>query len=85
MACGVLYPRYKRIKYKAFDEDGNPIEGILEDFGARILQHEVDHLNGILFNERVEDKISFGFETELCEAGIYPDYLGKDKKEGSSW
>ena len=66
--------RYKKIKYKASDEEGNPIEGELENFPARILQHEKDHLDGYLFVHRVriEDRKICGFEETLREEGIYP-------------
>lgn len=64
-------PRYRKVKYTAFDEEGNPIEGILEDFAARILQHEIDQLNGIWFLQKIEDWTTCGFEKELNKASIY--------------
>jgi peptide deformylase len=47
--------RYVTIKVKALDEKGNPIEFVAEDFFARIVQHECDHLNGTLFIEKAKD------------------------------
>jgi peptide deformylase len=47
-------PRYRRIKYTAQDEFGQKIEGIAKGFTARVLQHEIDHLNGILIIDRLE-------------------------------
>jgi peptide deformylase len=47
-------PRYRRIKYTAQDELGNKIEGIAKGFTARVLQHEIDHLNGTLIIDRLE-------------------------------
>jgi hypothetical protein len=47
--------RYTKIKVKAFDEHGKPLEFIAEDFFARIVQHEADHLNGTLFIEKAKD------------------------------
>lgn len=47
-----LVPRYKRIKYRGFDPEGNVIEGVAEGFVARIIQHEVDHIDGILYTDR---------------------------------
>jgi len=47
--------RYLKIKVKAFDKNGQPVEFIAEDFFARIIQHEVDHLNGHLFIEKAKD------------------------------
>jgi len=47
--------RYTKIKVKALDQSGRPIEFIAKDFSARVIQHEVDHLNGILFVEKAKN------------------------------
>jgi len=47
--------RYKKIKVKALDENGEPLEFDANDFFARIIQHEVDHLNGVLFIDKAKD------------------------------
>lgn len=47
--------RYKKIKIKALDLSGKPIEFIANNYLARIIQHEVDHLNGILFIEKAKN------------------------------
>jgi peptide deformylase len=47
--------RYKKIKVKALDRDGNKLEFTASNFFARVIQHEVDHLNGILFIEKARD------------------------------
>ncbi len=44
--------RYTKIKVNALNQDGQPIEFLAKDFIARIVQHEVDHLNGVLFIEK---------------------------------
>lgn len=50
--------RYSKIKYAAFLPDGTPVQGEAEGFLARIIQHEIDHLNGILCIDRMpQDKI----------------------------
>ena len=56
---GLAYPvaRAERIVVKALDEFGEPIEREAEDFEARVIQHEVDHLNGILYVDRVEPEL----------------------------
>lgn len=59
-----LVPRYKRIQVNYTDEKGNPIEQILEDFVARIFQHEADHLEGKVYLDRVEDPLDIIAETE---------------------
>jgi len=47
--------RYKKIKVTAFDENGKQIQFIAENLFARVIQHEVDHLNGILFVEKAKN------------------------------
>jgi len=56
-----VVPRYLRIRYRGFDENGNPIERIAEGFHARVVQHECDHLDGILYPMRMPDLSRFGF------------------------
>lgn len=58
-------PRYKYIEYKGYNADGNLISSVIEGFPARIIQHECDHLDGILFPARVLDFKYFGFENEF--------------------
>ncbi len=60
-----LVPRYQKIKYTGFDLNQNPISCIAENFHARVVQHECDHLGGILFPQRLRDIKYFGFEDEL--------------------
>ncbi|MDQ6958965.1 MAG: peptide deformylase [Mariprofundaceae bacterium] len=58
-------PRFKRIRYIGFDEHGVHIEREAEGFHARVVQHEYDHLNGILYPMRMNDMSRFGFEEVL--------------------
>ena len=60
-----LVPRYKRLRYRGFDPYGNPIDRTVSDFHARVVQHEVDHLMGVLYPMRVRDMRNFGFTEEL--------------------
>ena len=60
-----LVPRYHRLRYRGFDQHGAPIERTVEGFHARVVQHEVDHLDGILYPQRVRDLRDFGFEDVL--------------------
>jgi peptide deformylase len=60
-----LVPRYKRLRYRGFDQFGNPIDRTVSDFHARVVQHEVDHLMGILYPMRIDDLRNFGFTEEL--------------------
>lgn len=61
-----LVPRYRRLRYQGFDAAGAPIDRTVEGFHARVVQHEVDHLDGILFPQRVRDLRNFGFEDVLA-------------------
>lgn len=62
-----IVPRYKKIKYAGLDPEGNTISRIAEGFHARVVQHEMDHINGVLFPQRMKDMRQFGFEEELRE------------------
>tara|TARA_Y100001970_G_C13945232_1_gene705291 strand:+ start:232 stop:759 length:528 start_codon:yes stop_codon:yes gene_type:complete len=62
-----LVSRYKKIKYHGYDLHGNKIENTAEGLHARVVQHEIDHLNGILYIARLTDKKAFGFEKEIVE------------------
>ena len=62
-----LVRRYKKISYSGYDIDGNKITNNVEGLHARVIQHEVDHLNGVLYTERLADKKAFGFEREIIE------------------
>jgi peptide deformylase len=61
-----LVPRYRRLRYQGFDAAGSPLDRTVEGFHARVVQHEVDHLDGILFPQRVRDLRNFGFEDVLA-------------------
>ena len=60
-----VVPRYKRLRYQGFDARGNPIDRTVEGFHARVVQHEVDHLYGILYPMRMKDMRKFGFTDVL--------------------
>jgi peptide deformylase len=68
-----VVPRWTRIRYTGFDPKGNRIEREATDFHARVVQHECDHLDGILYPMRVEDFSRFGF-TEV----LFPDMAVED-------
>lgn len=60
-----LVPRYRRVGFRAQGLDGRPIEGEAAGFHARVLQHEMDHLDGILYLDRMPDLSSLAFLSEL--------------------
>jgi peptide deformylase len=64
-----MVPRWRRIRYSGFDEQGRPIEREVEGFHARVVQHECDHLVGKLYPMRVRDFSRFGF-TEVLFPGL---------------
>lgn len=60
-----VIPRFKRIRYRGWDAGGKRVECVAEGFHARVVQHEVDHLDGILYPSRIKDFSTFGFEDVL--------------------
>lgn len=58
-------PRFRHLRYRGCDENGNVIEREAEGFHARVVQHEVDHLDGILYPRRIRDLARFGFNDAL--------------------
>lgn len=61
-------PRAPRIRYRGVDCDGTPIERVVSGFHAGVVQHEYDHLDGILYPMRMQDFSLFGFTEELTRA-----------------
>ena len=60
-----LVPRFLRLRYQGFDARGNPLDRTVEGFHARVVQHECDHLDGILYPMRIRNLRNFGFTDEL--------------------
>lgn len=60
-----IVPRYRRVRYRGLDRHGEPVTGEAEGLFARVLQHEVDHLDGILFLMRMPDLRYLSAEEEL--------------------
>ena len=60
-----VVPRYKQINYKGFDQYGNEIDRDAVGFHARVVQHECDHLLGILYPTRIENMKLFGYHDEI--------------------
>ena len=60
-----LVPRYQHIKYSGVDAQGKIIEVEASDFHARVVQHECDHLDGILYPQRINDLKQFAYTEEL--------------------
>lgn len=56
-----VVPRHQRIRYRGVDPQGNAIDRVAEGFHARVVQHECDHLDGVLYPMRIQDFAHFGF------------------------
>src|SRR5262249_23878329 len=68
-----LVPRHPAVRLRALDRNGGPLDLLVKGFEARIVQHEVDHLNGVVFLYRMRDFQSLAFLSEweefLAEGG----------------
>ena len=71
-----VVPRWTRLGYTGFDPQGRGIARECSDFHARVVQHECDHLDGILYPMRITDMRQFGFTDVL-----FPDLVGVDADE----
>ena len=66
-----VVPRYAKLRYQGVDPYGKVIDREVDGFHARVVQHECDHLNGILYPMRIQDFSRFGF-TEILFPGMDP-------------
>ncbi len=64
-------PRYTHIEYRYTDLEGNHHEYEVSDFHARVVQHELDHLDGILYPLRIKDMRTFGFREEVLTSPAF--------------
>jgi peptide deformylase len=58
-------PRYKRVRLRGLDHDGDPVEIEVEDFTARIFQHEIDHTNGNVYLDKMPDLTTLAYTIVL--------------------
>jgi peptide deformylase len=65
-------PRWRELKYSGFDEQGKRFERTVSGFHARVVQHEVDHLDGVLYPMRIRDFTRFGFNDALFPGEALP-------------
>lgn len=72
-------PRYRHIRYKGFSPDGKAIERNATGFHARVVQHECDHLDGILYTMRMPDLAMLSFTDELQRRAAP---AGEDESDG---
>lgn len=64
-----MVTRSSNIRYTGFDASGAAIDVKAEGFHARVVQHECDHLDGIIYTQRLSDPLKFGFTEELIHSG----------------
>ncbi len=64
-----LVSRFTQIRYTGYDASGQPVDVTAEGFHARVVQHECDHLDGIIYTHRLTDPLKFGFTEELLDSG----------------
>jgi len=69
--------RHRSVKVKYFDREGNELEAMFEDFVARIFQHEFDHIEGIVFLDRLEDNSEVITEKEYFK--LFNENENKDE------
>ena len=65
-------PRFSKLRYSGYDERGRHLQREVEGFHARVVQHEVDHLDGVLYPMRIRDLTKFGFNEELFPGANLP-------------
>ena len=65
-----VVPRYARIRYTALQPDGSLLEREATGYHARVVQHECDHLDGVLYPMRMRDMSKFGFSEEIARAQV---------------
>ncbi len=65
-------PRYKRIRVEAWDRNGKGLDFVADDFHARVIQHEYDHLNGKVYLDRMRDLSTLSFLQEFARYWLRP-------------
>lgn len=68
-----LVPRHSRLRYQGFDAAGQIIDRSVAGFHARVVQHETDHLHGILYPMRIRDLRNFGYTETLFPGQNLPE------------
>ncbi len=71
-------PRYRHIRYQGYDQNGNLVDRNVSDFHARVVQHECDHLDGILYPQRISNMQYFGFCDALEDNNYFQHQASED-------
>ncbi|MNJ58776.1 Peptide deformylase 2 [compost metagenome] len=64
-------PRYEKVQVKAFDGDGNELKLRFKGFDAIVMQHEIDHLNGIMFYDHINKENRYMLPAGVPVASLY--------------
>jgi peptide deformylase len=75
-----VVPRWRKLRYRAVGLDGRPVEREVEGFHARVVQHECDHLDGILYPMRMPDLSLLGFESEMSRYSVDAPLTEEDEE-----
>lgn len=76
-----LVPRHPAVRVRGLDREGRPLDFVAEGFEARIVQHEFDHLNGVVFLDRMRDLHSLAYYDEWEQFLAEPDAARDDRPE----
>lgn len=76
-----VVPRWRKLRYRAVDLDGKPIDRTVEGFHARVVQHECDHLDGVLYPMRMPDLSLLGFEEEMSRYPLQSSEVLPEEEE----
>ena len=76
--------RWLRLRMQGFDGHGQPVDECVEGFHARVVQHECDHLDGVLFPDRLSHPSAFGFIPELEAAGVIAASVPRENAEDAA-
>lgn len=68
-----VVPRMRALRYRGFDAQGQPIDRTVDGFHARVVQHECDHLDGVLYPMRIRDFTKFGFTEVMFPGALVED------------
>ena len=79
-----LVPRYAHLRYRGVDLVGAPIDRTVDGFHARVVQHECDHLDGILYPQRMADLTGLIFESEMRHLIAEPRANEQTSKENAA-
>jgi len=79
-----LVPRYAHLRYRGVDLVGAPIDRTVDGFHARVVQHECDHLDGILYPQRMADLTGLIFESEMRHLIAEPRANEQTSKENDA-